>query len=156
MAITSISNNQLVDQTTLNQIIETVNGMSSKFALSTSPIYNTNTDQIVNAYMGTFAIATNFKKVTDHKLTANGVSKYSFPIAFNKTFQVPPLVFATIQALNETGTGSSMTSSVYSVTVANVNTSGCTIYVNIYNPTSNKADNFPYNVSIMAIGLTQV
>jgi hypothetical protein len=155
MTIPNISTNSLVDQTQLNQIIDTVNGISSKFANTISPIYNSTTKQIVNSYMGTFAIATNRLEVNDHNLTA-GVSTKSLSISFGKTFLAAPLVFASVSQLLVDGGGGTLTSTVPSVIVTNTNTSGCTITVSIYNPTTNTSKNFPYAISIMAVGLTQL
>lgn len=156
MTIPNISTNSLVDQTQLNQIIDTVNGISSKFANTISPIYNTTTKQVVNSYMGTFAIATNRVEVTDHKLTASSVSKKELSVSFGKNFLAAPLVFASVSQLLVDGGGGTLASTVPSVVVTGVNQGGCTLVVNIYNPTTNKSDNFPYAISIMAVGLTQL
>jgi hypothetical protein len=156
MTIPNIATNSLVDQTQLNQIIDTVNGISSKFANTISPIYNTTTKQVVNSYMGTFAIATNRVEVTDHKLTKASVSTKQLSVSFGKNFLAPPLVFPSISQVLVDGGGGTLTSTVPSVIVTGINQSGCTITVSIYNPTGAASDNFPYAISVMAVGLTQL
>ena len=49
MTIPNVSSNSLVDQTLLNSIIDEVNGVSSKFANTISPIYDTSTKTVVNS-----------------------------------------------------------------------------------------------------------
>lgn len=150
MTIPNISTNSLVDQTQLNQIIDTVNGISSKFANTISPIYNTATSQIVNSYMGTFAIATNQVTGNLTYATSDNIKSSSFNVSFGKTFVAAPLVFTSIQL-----TTNSRDSYVPGIIVSDVNQSGCKITVNGFR-TITGAGTVPYIVSIMAVGLTQL
>lgn len=147
MTIPNISTNALVDQTQLNQIIDTVNGISTKFANTISPIYSTIDKKTVNSYMGTFAIATNF--VEDS--ISNGKAGYNEgtvkAISFNKTFAAPPLVFASITV---GGSGNY----IGTVQVSDVNQSGCTVQGRIWAENAFRDAKLGFTVSILAIGLT--
>jgi hypothetical protein len=150
MTIPNISTNSLVDQTQLNQIIDSVNNISSKFANTISPIYNTATSQVVNSYMGTFAIATNRVEGSLGKnTTAKSLVSRPTSIAFGKTFLAPPLVFASV-----TFTSNESPNILAGTNVTSVTNSGCSVTVNFYNNTANAE--VPFTVSIMAVGLTQL
>jgi hypothetical protein len=150
MTIPNISTNSLVDQTQLNQIIDTVNGISSKFANTISPIYNTTTKQVVNSYMGTFAIATNRVSETIKNTTARTIASKSINISFGKTFLAPPLVFASVDFA-----ASSLGEHLPGTIVSSVTNSGCTVVVNIYSQVAYSSDT-TFDLSIMAVGLTQL
>lgn len=150
MTIPNISTNSLVDQTQLNQIIDTVNGISSKFANTISPIYNTITNEVVNSYMGTFAIATNRVSDTLTNATAKTVVSKSKSISFGKTFLAPPLVFASVD-FAATNFGAHVTGTV----VSSVSNSNCTVAVSVYSEAA-YPNGTNFQLSIMAVGLTQL
>jgi hypothetical protein len=150
MTIPNISTNSLVDQTQLNQIIDTVNGISSKFANTISPIYNTTTKEVVNSYMGTFAIATNRVSDTVTNTQAKTVVSKSKTISFGKTFLAPPLVFASVD-FGASDFGAHITGTV----VSSVTNSGCTIAVSIYSESA-YPKGASFDLSVMAVGLTQL
>jgi hypothetical protein len=149
MTIPNISTNSLVDQTQLNQIIDTVNGISTKFSNVISPIYNTATKQVVNSYMGTFAIATNRASGTIANSSAKAVAVEPITISFGKTFLAPPLVFASVDF-----GAKKFDAHLVSTIVSSVTNSGCTVQVSVYGETSYTSTAF--DLSIMAVGLTQL
>jgi hypothetical protein len=150
MTIPNISTNSLVDQTQLNQIIDSVNNISSKFANTISPIYNTATKQVVNSYMGTFAIATNRVSGTISNSKANTIMSKPFSISFGKTFLAPPLVFPSVDF-----GASNFNQHVVGAAVSDITNSGCTVNVSIYSQAA-YAIPVKLDVSIMAVGLTQL
>ena len=153
MTIPNIGTNSLVDQTQLNQIIDTVNGISSKFANTISPIYSksSTTGQQVNSYMGTFAIATNLVK---DKIKGSGIAKTiaskTVTVSFGKTFQSIPLIFPSVY-LNVSTPGVHLPGMI----VSSATTSTCTIVLNLYSDVATSAD-IDFELSIMAVGLTQL
>jgi len=151
MTIPNISTNSLVDQTQLNQIIDSVNNISSKFANTISPIYNTTTGQVVNSYMGTFAIATNLVKDSlPTKSNKGDVYTKTFSVSFGKTFLAPPLVFASVDL-----TTNNLDQFIPGIIVSSVNNSGCTMTLNVYKNNTG-AGALGFSVSVMAVGLTQL
>lgn len=151
MTIPNITTNSLVDQTQLNQIIDTVNGISSKFANAISPIYNTTTKQIVNSYMGTFAIATNrYADTLPTKSKKGDVYTKTFSIAFGKTFLAPPLVFASVDLAT-----SNLSEYIPGIIVSNVSQSSCTITLNVFKNIDGTGE-LGFSLNIMAVGLSQL
>lgn len=144
MAIQEISQNQLFDQSTINNIVKEVNALSDKVTRASSKIYNTNDSTVVEAYIGSFSIATYQTGIT----LEPGKNSVSPTIAFNNNFAGAPLVFAQVSSENAQG---SFRKAPISVVTSNITASGCTI-----NVTVSAAPTTVQNavLSVMAIGLT--
>ena len=158
MAIPNISANTLVDQTLLNTMIQAINNNTQGLTQASSSIYNTATSSRVTSYIGAWTMCTEQVEVTDHSLTnSQNSSNKKVSITFGKQFGTIPLVFVTLQAASTTGSGASLTNILSSAVVGDVTTGGCNVYVNLRgNSNTTASTNFPYIVSVLAIGLNLI
>lgn len=159
MAISEISQNTLVDQTILNQIIRAVNINADAVTNASSAIFNTSNSSQVTSYTGSWSVVTNSYTVNNHPISKNPaiLNSKSYPLSFGKTFLNPPLVFVSLQALSGTGAGSSLTKIFSSAVVSEIKQSDCNVYVTIGGNSALSADsNLDFKISIMAIGLNKI
>ena len=157
MAIPNISANTLVDQTLLNTMIQAINNNTQGLTQASSSIYNTATSSRVTSYIGAWTMCTEQVEVTDHNLLRNETSNKKVSITFGKQFGTIPLVFVTLQVASTTGSGASLTNILSSAVVGDVTTGGCNVYVNLRgNSNTTASTNFPYIVSVLAIGLNLI
>jgi hypothetical protein len=153
-AISNYTNNTLIDQQFFTTLVNAINDNADKITRSTSGIWDTSTSTIQTSYVGAFAICTVQKTVTDHAITKSAISNSSRQsVGFGGiNFVTPPLVFATIQSLTDSGANSSPTAVLNGVAVTNVTTSGADIYVTLgAGAFDGKID---YKINVLAIGLT--
>jgi hypothetical protein len=149
MAIPQISANTLVDQTLLNSMITEINKNQDAVTRASSAIYNTSTEKVVQTYMGGFSIATNLVSDTiKGEDKVKSIASKTVSIPFEKTFLVPPLVFASV-SLPDVSTGVHLPGT----NITKITNSGCTVVVNVYSEPAYNT-NIGFSVSIMAIGLT--
>jgi hypothetical protein len=151
MAIPQISANTLVDQTLLNTMITAINNNGDAVTRASSAIYDTKSKKVVQSYMGGFTIATNRVEDTiKGRNVAKSIASKTVSVQFEKTFLVPPLVFASVD-FNAGQLGSHLPGT----NITNVTNSGCTIVVNVYSDVAYNND-VSFSVSVMAVGLTQL
>jgi hypothetical protein len=152
-AIPDITQNTLVDQTLLANMVTAINDNADKITRSSSKIYDTTTDKQVTSYVGSFTLATRQIEI-EHKLDDTKTTIEDRSFTFGQTFKSPPLVFATVEAsVGTDGGNSSVYKNGHSVTITNPSTTGATVQLTVFKGGKGKVT---FKISILAIGLSLI